>query len=89
VRKVQSKTALDAVSSGPIMPQLVHRPTVFNRKKRNPFGEVFLRGESRCQKSAPKFPRSKNSVENFLVSGFGFVVRNVSEEFPHGGYFLD
>ena len=69
------------------MPQIVHRPAVLDDEERNPFGKVLCEeypySETQCQCfHDPEYP-----VKHLFVAGCGFVVRDVSEEVPHGPIF--
>jgi hypothetical protein len=69
------------------VPQIVHRPTVLNDKKRYPFGAV-LHKENPCpENQSERFNNPKNRVENLLVAGSILVVRDVFQKFPHTSHF--
>jgi hypothetical protein len=70
--------------SGTIVPQIVHRPAVFDDQERDPFRTVLCQEYPYSENQGKSFDGPENLVKDFLVAGYGFVVGDVSEEPSHG-----
>lgn len=66
------------------MPQIAHRPAVFDDQERNPFGTVLCRQYPYPETQARVSTIQKNAVEAFFVAGYDFIVGDVAQESPHG-----
>jgi hypothetical protein len=65
------------------MPQIVHRPAVFNDEKSYPFG-AMLGEEYPCAKNQGNcFYNPENRIEDFFMTGLDFIVGDIAQEFPH------
>ena len=71
------------------MPQIVHRPTVFDDEERYPFRTVLCEEYPDPEKQGQRFYDPKDPVKGFFVAGANFVVGDVSKEFPHGLFSFD
>jgi hypothetical protein len=65
------------------VPQIVHRPTVFDDEKRYPFRIVFCDEYPYPKNQGNRFDDPKNLVKDLFMAGYGFIVGDVLEEFPH------
>ena len=68
------------------MPQIVHRPTIFDDEERYPFGIVLCKEYPYSENQGEGFYDPKDPVECFFVAGCGFVVGDVLKEFPHAPF---
>ena len=66
------------------MAQIVHRPAIFDDEKRDPFGNVFCKEYPYPKNQGESFYDPEDPVKDLFVAGCGFVVGDVSKEFPHG-----
>jgi hypothetical protein len=66
------------------MAQIVHRPTVFDDQERCPFGIVLSKEYPYSETQGQGFDDPKDFVEDLFVTGFGFVISDVSKKLPHG-----
>ena len=65
------------------MPQIVHRPTVFDDEERYPFGIVLCKEDPYPKTQGESFDDPEDPVESLFVAGCGFVIGDVSKESPH------
>ena len=73
---------------GTIMPQIVHRPAVFNDEERYPFGVVLGEENPRSENQGKRFYNPKNHIKNLFVARLDFVVGDIAQKFPHGFVFF-
>ena len=66
------------------MPQIVHRPAIFDDQERNPFGNVLCKQYPYPKNQGESFYDPEDPVKDLFVAGCGLVVGDVSEEVPHG-----
>jgi hypothetical protein len=66
------------------MPQIVHRPAIFNDEKRYPFGVVLHEENPRSENQGKRFYNPKNRIEKLFVARLNFVVGDIAQKFPHG-----
>jgi hypothetical protein len=73
------------------VPQIVHRPAVFDDEERHPFGNVLYKKYPYPENQGERFYDPEDPVKDFFVAGLVFVVGyvskeagDVSKEFPHG-----
>jgi len=59
------------------MPQVVHRPTIFDDDEGDPFGIVSDEQDHDPEDERDRFDDPEEHVENFLVAGFLLVVGDV------------
>ena len=66
------------------MPQVVHRPTIFNDDEGDPFGIFPDEQDDDPHDERDCLNDPKDHVEDLLVAGLRSVVGDVLQEFPHG-----
>jgi hypothetical protein len=71
------------------MPQIVHRPTVFNDEERYPLRSVLCKEYPYPENQGERFYDPKDAVKDLFVAGAVFVVGDVSKEFPHSLFSFD
>jgi hypothetical protein len=65
------------------MPQVIHRPAVFDDEKRNPLRLVHAKQNPNAKNEHHGFGDPKNGIENLLVPRLFFVIGDVSQKSPH------
>jgi hypothetical protein len=70
------------------MPQIVHRPTVFDDEERYPFCTVLCKEYRYPENQGERFYDPKDPVKDLFVAGEDIVVGDVSKEVPHGLIFF-
>ena len=56
------------------MPQIVHRPAIFDDEKRDPFGKVLCEEYPYPKNQGESFYDPEDPVKDLFVAGCGFVV---------------
>lgn len=67
------------------MPQIIHRPAVFNDKERYPLGLVLGEENPYPKNQGKCFYDPKDFIEDFFVAGLDFVVSDIPQKLPHCG----
>lgn len=66
------------------MPQVIHRPTIFDDDKSDPFGVVPDEQDNDPQNERDSLDDPKDHIEDLLVTGLRLVVGDILQKFPHG-----